>query len=218
MALSIHRRIFTSSLLCLAVGGGIAGYLGTLAAQEGLKKVFEEGLSNIAGVLALCLFAAGIVIAGSGLLFLVVPSWHPACRQMKHYGPLQAIAKDVDAQLRSATELPGRLKLTRDWLVHYGLINVSVFRLEALAIAARLENERSGQSELLLADHHLHESLITLDGFEITRILTALRQCAPHALFDLNSQQIAQWQADRRAFLRSLVVTSNNSHSLGSSE
>jgi hypothetical protein len=202
---SIRIRILSSNVRTLVLGLFLFLMFGWLFSEAITPLLRKDSADHIILTMQVLFFAAlgagGAVMVVSALLFLLIPTLHPAMRQMSRYGNTQEAITAIERQLGKATALPGHFVLTDDWLIRFGGLSVTVYKVCDLALVARSTSKVDGGTLLVLCDIYAHQARFKLDGFEITKIVTTIKERAPWAIYELDADGWRTWETQRASMI-----------------
>ena len=184
----------------LVLGLGLTIFLGWIW----LDSIHESGAAPIwPRLFVTVVLGAAVLLTIDALTRITNPARHPAIRVMLRYGAAREVAGALNAELATARPVGDRFLITPHWLVYHTRITLKLVRCEDLVWAFRRKKAGSFSdgSELVLCSAAGDTDVISVDGFEIDKVLAALARQAPWAFYNFAEELDAMWKSDRRQLL-----------------
>ncbi len=192
---SIRYRILLADTLMLLLGLSVVLFFTWIMIDGGWKDFRQGPIWPF--IMPLLLFVAGALALVLGVIRLAIPGKNPALRALDRAGPRGPVIAALNAELAGAPTICAKFKLTPNWFVFLGKLSVKIVRLDDVVLILTRE-WRPEHRELVLCDAMGTETCFHLDGFEINRLLTELRNARPSILVDDAQETWDKWRRNPR--------------------
>lgn len=140
------------------------------------------------------------------------PTKHPILKKLSRFGNVDDIVHSIDKDLTMGEDSVGKLRLTKNYLVHTAGSNFDAMPYSAVAwVYKMVKRGRYGKTyEVHIYDVTGYQMVIVAKEAEVNVMLNAVAARAPHAIAGFSEDIKRMWNKERQSFIEQVNLRKQN--------